>query len=177
MKIITEHVKDYMKVKGLSGIKGIITLILRQLRVHFFLKLGQILPHPYLRVLCFRCIGVNIGKEVFIGLDVIMDTLFPELITIEDYAEIGDRACIYTHSRGTLPLKKIYPLIIQPVKISRGAWIGAPNVTILPGVTIGEYSIIAAGAVVVKNVPKLTVFGGVPAKKIKNIDQSNIIMH
>ncbi len=56
----------------------------------------------------------------------------------------------------------------QPVVISDDVWIGA-NAVILPGVTIGRHAVIAAGAVVTKDVPDYTVVGGVPAKVIKKI--------
>ncbi|RZM23133.1 MAG: sugar O-acetyltransferase, partial [Pedobacter sp.] len=52
--------------------------------------------------------------------------------------------------------------------IKRNAWLGA-NVTILPGVTVGENAIVAAGAVVARDVPANTVVAGVPAKFIKSI--------
>lgn len=55
----------------------------------------------------------------------------------------------------------------QPVVIEEDVWCGV-NVTILKGVTIGKGSIIAAGAVVTKNVGEYEIWGGVPAKKIKN---------
>ena len=55
----------------------------------------------------------------------------------------------------------------QPVVIEEDVWCGA-NVTILKGVTIGRGSVIAAGAAVTKNVGEYEVWGGVPAKKIKN---------
>ncbi len=56
----------------------------------------------------------------------------------------------------------------QPIVISDNVWIGA-NAVILPGVTIGRHAVIAAGAVVTKDVPDNTVVGGVPAKIIKTI--------
>ncbi|MGS7710180.1 DapH/DapD/GlmU-related protein, partial [Clostridioides difficile] len=49
-------------------------------------------------------------------------------------------------------------------------WIGA-NVTVVPGVTIGDNAIIAAGAVVTKNVAENTIVGGVPAKLLRAIDE------
>lgn len=52
------------------------------------------------------------------------------------------------------------------VTIKKNAWIGM-NVTICPGVTIGEYAVVGAGAVVTKDVPDYAVVGGVPAKVIK----------
>ena len=62
--------------------------------------------------------------------------------------------------------------ITAPVKIGRGAWI-AINVVILPGVTIGENSIVAAGSVVTKDVPPYTVVGGSPARELKKITPAN----
>jgi len=59
-------------------------------------------------------------------------------------------------------------VIPAPVHIGRDVWIGA-NAVILPGVTIGDGAVIAAGAVVTKDVPENTVAGGVPAKVIKSV--------
>ena len=56
----------------------------------------------------------------------------------------------------------------QPVVIGDDVWIGA-NAVILPGVTIGRHCVVAAGAVVTKDVPDNTVVGGVPAKIIKKL--------
>ena len=60
----------------------------------------------------------------------------------------------------------MYP---EPIYIEDKAWLGS-NVTILPGIRIGEGAIVAAGAVVTKDVPAGSVVGGVPAKVIKKID-------
>ena len=59
--------------------------------------------------------------------------------------------------------------IAKPVHIGNDVWIGG-NVTILPGVTIGNNVVVAAGAVVTKDVPDNTLVGGIPAKKIKDIE-------
>lgn len=56
----------------------------------------------------------------------------------------------------------------KPVIIGDDVWIGA-NAVILPGVTIGKHCVVAAGAVVTKDVPDNTIVGGVPAKEIKKI--------
>ncbi|MBE6056056.1 hypothetical protein FDB88_16830 [Clostridium sporogenes] len=59
-----------------------------------------------------------------------------------------------------------------PVILQEGCWLGE-NSTILCGVTIGKCSIVAAGAVVTKDVPDYTIVGGVPAKIIKTINNKN----
>ena len=61
-------------------------------------------------------------------------------------------------------------MVPQKVTIKKGAWLGA-NVTVLPGVTIGENSVVAAGALVNKDVEPNSVYAGIPAKKIKELKQ------
>ena len=60
-------------------------------------------------------------------------------------------------------------LDLAKIVIKKNAWIGAGAI-ILPGVTVGENAIVAAGAVVNKDVADNTIVAGVPAKKIKNIN-------
>ena len=59
-------------------------------------------------------------------------------------------------------LSALYPSVKAPVVIGKDCWIGA-NATILPGVTIGDFSVVAAGSVVTKNVPSGTMVAGNPA--------------
>ena len=61
-------------------------------------------------------------------------------------------------------------LTCKPIHIKKGAWIGA-GASILPGVTVGRYSIVGAGAVVTKNVPDYAVVVGCPAKVVKTLDE------
>lgn len=117
--------------------------------IHFFRnwileRLANSFPIPSWRVKLHRMRGIKIGIDVYIGYDVIFDRIHPELITIEDYVEIGDRCIISAHSRGTLLLRDRYPRSVQPVRIGRGAWI-APGCIIIQGVEIGEKSIIGTG--------------------------------
>jgi acetyltransferase-like isoleucine patch superfamily enzyme len=63
-------------------------------------------------------------------------------------------------------LYKIYKRIKKPVTIGKHCWIGA-RTTILPGVTIGNFSVVAAGSVVINDVPEYCVVAGVPAKIVK----------
>jgi acetyltransferase-like isoleucine patch superfamily enzyme len=118
-----------------------------------------------------RMRGVKVGKHVFLGGGNVLDRARPDLITIEDYVSLAGGVYILTHSNPTTPLREILGPAskkVAPVVIKRGAWI-AVNVVILPGVTIGENSIVATGSVVMKDVPPLTIVGGAPAKEIKKI--------
>ncbi|MDZ7646728.1 MAG: sugar O-acetyltransferase [Cytophagales bacterium] len=113
----------------------------------------------------------NFGKHIKFGKNVFVNHACSFLdmggITIEDNVQIGPRVNITTENHPIDPLKR-KDLDLKPVVIKRNAWIGA-GATILPGVTVGENSIVAAGAVVNKSVPANTIVGGVPAKVIKMI--------
>lgn len=113
----------------------------------------------------------NFGKHIKIGKSVFINHAcsFLDLggITIEDDVQIGPRVNIVTENHPVDPKTRKY-LDLKSVVIKRNAWIGA-GATILPGVTIGENSIVAAGAVVNKDVPDNTIVGGVPARIIKTI--------
>ncbi|MFD2326603.1 DapH/DapD/GlmU-related protein [Mucilaginibacter galii] len=109
----------------------------------------------------------SIGKNVFIN----HACSFLDLggITIEDDVLIGSRVNLVTENHPADPAER-RSLITKPIVIRRNAWIGA-NATILSGVTIGENAIVAAGAVVSKDVPANTIVGGIPAKFIKPISK------
>ena len=88
-------------------------------------------------------------------------------ITIEDNVLIGPKVNLITENHPLNPNDR-KSLICKLIVIKRNAWIGAAA-TVLPGVTIGENSVVAAGAVVTGDVLPNTIVGGVPAKFIKNI--------
>ncbi len=108
---------------------------------------------------------IQIGKNVFIN----HACSFLDMggITIEDDVLIGPKVNLITENHPLDPIDR-RALICKPIVIKRNAWIGAAA-TILPGVTIGENSIVAAGAVVSKDVPDNVIAGGIPAKIIKSI--------
>lgn len=114
---------------------------------------------------------VNIGKFTRIGKNVYINHLCSFLdmgtITIGDNVLIGPKVNILSEEHPVNPAER-KALMVRPVVIKNGAWIGA-GATILPGVTVGENSVVAAGAVVNKDVPDNTVVGGIPARVIKNI--------
>jgi acetyltransferase-like isoleucine patch superfamily enzyme len=113
----------------------------------------------------------NFGKHIKIGKNVFINHAcsFLDLggITIEDDVLIGPRVNITTENHPIDPTKR-KDLVLRRVLIKRNAWIGA-GATILPGVTVGENSIVAAGAVVNRDVPPNTIVGGIPAKPLRTI--------
>ena len=91
-------------------------------------------------------------------------------VRIGNYVMIGPNTLITTVNHPITPKGRREHLGIgKPVTIGNDVWIGG-NCTILPGVTIGNNVVIAAGAVVTKDVPDNCVVGGVPAKKIRDIE-------
>jgi len=113
----------------------------------------------------------NFGRHIRIGKNVFINhaCTFLDLggITIEDDAMIGPKVSLITENHPVNPATR-KTLELKPVVIKRNAWIGA-NAVILHGVTVGENSVVAAGAVVTSDVPDNTVVGGIPAKFIKAI--------
>ena len=110
---------------------------------------------------------VKFGKGVFINHSAILSAsggiefedgsmAAPGLRIATINHDMNERHAIYTYGK---------------VTVKKNAWIGM-NVTICPGVTIGEYAVVAAGAVVTKNVPDYAVVGGVPARVIRMQDPS-----
>jgi acetyltransferase-like isoleucine patch superfamily enzyme len=130
-------------------------------------------PSMFLRRKILQILGAEVSNNVYIGQGLIVanggDGSIKELI-IENNVAISPRVILVLHiDPSPSPLARIYKKGQQKIHIKEGVWIGAGSI-ILSDVVIGEYSIVAAGAVVTKDVPPYTVFGGVPAKKINNID-------
>lgn len=109
--------------------------------------------------------NLKIGKQVFIN----SGAMFTDLggIELEDKVLVGPNVTIISVNYPLDPEKR-HGVELKAVLIKENAWLGA-NATILPGVTVGENAVVAAGAVVSKDVPANTVIAGVPAKVIKKI--------
>ncbi|MEZ4593166.1 MAG: acyltransferase [Chloroflexota bacterium] len=159
-------------------------------------KLAQLLLSPFpnftgsrIRAELLRLFGFHIGESVcFWGLPTIIGQrefykhlsvghgclfniqCFFDLaadITIENNVVLGPQVMLITgaHHIGDVTFR-LGPLTPKPIHIKQGAWLGA-RCTILPGVTIGEGAVVAAGSVVSKDVAPNTLVGGVPAKIIR----------
>lgn len=137
------------------------------LKVLFGAKIGR-------RVVYYPGVWILSGRRLEVGDDV--DFAKDVLVTTDGGVSIGDRVLIGYRTQ-ILSSNHVVPKvpdrifdsgrIKSPVRIDKDVWIGA-NCIILPGVTIGEGAIVAAGSVVTKDVPAFVYVAGVPAKFIKN---------
>jgi acetyltransferase-like isoleucine patch superfamily enzyme len=130
-----------------SAITGIKNRILQRLAMWLPSRGG-------LRVGLHRLRGVTIGDDVWIGSDALIETACPERVRIGNRVVIGIRATILAHFQELLG-----------VEIKDDVYIGACAV-ILPGVTVGEGSVVSAGSVVTTSVPPMTVVQGNPAVRV-----------
>lgn len=120
---------------------------------------------------CNICENVFVENDVRIGNRVTVKNG----VQLWDGIEIHDDVFIgpnVTFTNDRIPKSKNQEFHLERTVVEKGASIGA-NATILPGLIIGEYSLVGAGAVVTKNIAAYTVVVGNPAKAIRNIDQIN----
>jgi acetyltransferase-like isoleucine patch superfamily enzyme len=110
-----------------------------------------------LRVKLHRARGVNIGENVWIGYNAVLETAHPELITIGDNASISVGVVIIAHFMET-----------TGVTIEEDAFLG-PGVIVLPSVVIGHGAVVSAGSVVSQSIPPMTVAQGNPAVPVAKL--------
>lgn len=145
------------------------------------LKALAYLPSHTLRILGLRAVGAALGKDILIyhGFWV----WYPWCLSIGNHTVVGDHVIL--DARGGIQIGESvnissevaiwtgqhdlqspdFAYVKSPVRIGNHAWLSFRSI-ILPGVTVGEGAVIAAGAVVTKDVPPYTVMAGIPAKPI-----------
>jgi acetyltransferase-like isoleucine patch superfamily enzyme len=127
--------------------------------------------HGGLRMALYRAMGIDLGRHVYVGMETWLDDQFPELIRIEDDVTISFRVTVVVHDDARR-MDRVEPGQLQgtvaPVILRRGCYLGACAV-VLPGITVGESAVVAAGAVVTRDVPAGKIVAGVPARVIRDI--------
>ena len=114
-------------------------------------RLASSVPVPFWRATLHRMRGVNLGQNVYVGYDVVFDRIHPELITVGDYSEIGDRCILSAHTRGSLTTRQAYPRTMAPIEI-------------------GDNSIIGIGSVVSRSISPNSLALGYPARVVKKLE-------
>lgn len=120
-----------------------------------------------------RKIGVSVGENCEFYKDISWGSE-PYLINIGNNVRITSGCKFVTHDGGVYVLRNLKKIpeadIFGTIKIGNNVHIGL-NCIIMPGVTIGNNCIVGCGAVVTKDIPDNTIVGGVPARKIKTIEE------
>lgn len=114
--------------------------------------------------------GLEIGDECFLGDECLLD--LAEGVRLEPQVTLAERVTVLTHMNvgyADHPLQGQFPAMAAPVTIERGSFLGA-NVTVLPGITVGAGSFVAAGSLVRDDVPPRTLVAGVPARVVRSLE-------
>jgi acetyltransferase-like isoleucine patch superfamily enzyme len=130
-------------------------------------NLVRLAPRGVINVL-HRWRGVRMGADCFIDPAAILETAYPENITLGDDVRVTAGAIIMTHIKPPHYLRDAghVPVVLKPVVLEDHCFIGV-NAVVMPGVTVGRAAVVASGAVVTTNVPALTMVAGNPAKIVK----------
>lgn len=113
--------------------------------------------------------GLELGAKCFIGDDCLLD--LADRIVLHESVTLAERVTILTHTNvgyADHPLQTYFPAFTAPVIVERGAFIGA-NATILPGITVGEGTFVAAGSVLTVDTLPWTLVAGVPARALRDV--------
>lgn len=145
------------------------------------------IPFWWLRHFYYKICGMKICGGSFINMSQIV--IFPHKIIIGNHSHIN-RSCLLDGRGGIkigskvsisfkvnlltgshLPNSNDFKYVVKPIIIEDFVWIGC-GATILPGVTIGRGSVVSAGSVVTRDIPPMTIVGGIPAKILRNRESS-----
>ncbi len=156
-------------------------MMLRKLRIKFLLFLMSLPMSGYIRARLAIKAGCRLNYEpedhghfdLFLGYGVQIDSIHPEYIEFGNWTTVATGVVILTHFLN--PRESQYPFFSHDlgyVRIGRGCFIGA-NSIICKSVTIGNGSIVAAGSVVLTDIPPYEIWGGNPARFLKKREMQN----
>jgi len=120
-------------------------------------------------LLLHRLRGVKMGRQCYIDPTALVETAYPENVTMGDGVTIAAHAAIMTHVKAPDYLREhgLVPLVRKKVVLRDHCFVGV-NAVIMPGVTVGKGAVVASGAVVVGDVPDHVTVAGNPARVVKH---------
>lgn len=128
-------------------------------------------PMYQLRSAMLRLCGYAVGKDVYVGEDLIIIDEPSDwgMVSIGDRVAISPRVTLVVSSRPNFSRIAPYvPVKHGPIAVENDAWLGT-GVVILPNITIGEGAVVGANSVVTRDVKPYTIVGGSPAKMIRKV--------
>lgn len=171
--------EEYGQITFMQVVKKVLKTYRDGYLLKYFMNswiLSPISPRK-VRPAILRKIGCKVGKDVFIGSNVWIDSGHASSIILEDHVHIAGECTLLCHQRdlsnyckGDDYAKLGY--IVKEVHLKKGCLIGQRTM-VMPGVTIGEGAIVGAYSLVTKDIPAWTIAVGRPAKVIKNIQERN----
>lgn len=165
--------EEVMEHYGLKGSTGRMFLKFKMFKSWVLHAIAYSSPLSNFIIKMQRARGVKIGGKCHFSSNVLIDLVYPDLISIGNSVTISHNVMIFAHSNPTANLflkKEHYPRKVLPVKIKNGAVIN-PGSIITAGVTIGENSMVSVGSVVVEDVPDFCVVVGNPARVVKKLKE------
>ena len=135
---------------------------------HILGCLGKSLPWNGMRIKMQRMRGVKIGKNVHWGSDITVDAPYPYFLVVEDGAALAGNNQVLTHIKPSKYFANCFTSHVAPVIVHKNAWVGV-GVTLMPGIEVGEGSMISAGSIVNTDIPPMVLAGGNPAKVIMDL--------
>lgn len=161
-KGFTNQVRNSSKRREMN----FLPFLLKKTRNHILQVLALYCPINSLRIKMHKLRGVNIGENVFIGLNCVLDHAYPEYIYLHDNCVLTGDVYLLAHTNPDSSLRHYFDSFVAPVIIGRNAWIGIRS-TILPGVSVGENAVVSAGVVVSKDVQPDTLVATAKNRIIK----------
>jgi acetyltransferase-like isoleucine patch superfamily enzyme len=143
-----------------------------RIKIKFGKKLAKKFPLNRIRTAGLRLCGFQVGKQVYIGEDLIVASIISNKscnLEIQDRVAIAPRVTLVLSSDANWSnlMDDIDP-VAGTIVLEEDCWLGT-GVIVHPNITIGKRAIVASGAVVTKDVPPNTVVAGVPARFLKNV--------
>ena len=142
-----------------AAIKKVLKLLVKQMPVY------------QLRTAMLRWCGYRVGKDVYVGEDLIIvdEPSDRGMVCIGDRAAVSPRVTLVVSSRPNLSRIAPYvPVKHAAIAIEKDAWLGT-GVVVLPGTRIGEGAVVGANSVVTQDVEPYTIVGGSPARLIREV--------
>jgi acetyltransferase-like isoleucine patch superfamily enzyme len=114
---------------------------------------------------------LELGKNTYVGMNTIING-FAGKVIIGENVSIAQNVNIMVDSgpNASASMQRIFPIVKAPVTIGNHVWIGAGSI-IMPGVTLGDYCVVAANSYVSKSFESFTIIGGNPAKVIRTLTE------